>query len=100
MKLPHFGSAAMVLTVQSCVFAQDMPVQPTPFAALIDEGESSNTQITAAGHGVLAAGRSAPQKTALIDGLASGINRRPVHPSFPSAVRRFIKGSEGEACHD
>ena len=91
MKLPHFGSAAMVLTIQSRVFAQDMPVLPTPFAALIDEAEASNTQIKAAGHGVRAARRSAPQKTALIDGLASGINRRPVHPSFPSAVRGFHK---------
>jgi hypothetical protein len=79
MKLPHFGSAAMVLTVQSCVFAQDTPVRPTPFAALIDEGESSNTQFAAAEHGARAARRSAPQKTALVDpGLTSGINRRPV----------------------
>lgn len=67
MKLTLFWSAAMVMTVHSCVFAQDVSVTPTPLAALIAEAESSNTQITAAEHGARAARQVAPQKTTLPD---------------------------------
>jgi len=67
MKLTLLWSAAMVITFQSCVFAQDVAVPPTPLAALIAEAESSNTQITAAEHGARAARQVAPQKTTLPD---------------------------------
>ncbi len=67
MKLTLLWSAAMVMTVHSCVFAQDVAVAPTPLAALIAEAESSNTQITAAEHGARAARQVAPQKTTLPD---------------------------------
>ncbi len=67
MKLALFWSAAMVLTVHFCVFAQDVAVPPSPLAALIAEAESSNTQITAAEHGVRAARQVVPQKTTLPD---------------------------------
>ncbi len=67
MKLTLFWSAAMVMTVHSCVFAQEAAVTPTPLAALIAEAESSNTQITAAEHGARAARQVAPQKTTLPD---------------------------------
>jgi cobalt-zinc-cadmium efflux system outer membrane protein len=67
MQLALLRSAAMVLTIHSCVFAQDMAVPPTPLVALIAEAESSNTQITAAEHGARAARHVAPQKTTLPD---------------------------------
>lgn len=67
MKLALYWSAAMVFAAQSCAFAQDVPVTSTPFAALIAEAESSNTQIAAAEHGARAARQVAPQKTTLPD---------------------------------
>jgi hypothetical protein len=42
MKPSHFGSAAMLLTVQSCVFTHDTPIPPMPLAqpwrSLADRG--------------------------------------------------------------
>ncbi len=67
MKRTFLWSAAVVLTVQSCAFAQSSPVSATPLAALIAEAESSNTQITSAERGARAARQVAPQKSALPD---------------------------------
>ncbi len=67
MKWTFLWSAAVVLTVHSCAFAQSGSVSATPLAALIAEAESNNTQITSAEHGARAARQVAPQKTTLPD---------------------------------